>query len=544
MQRPLARSAGVARLAAPAALIPFVVLFGLFALALLAGPVAAQDRPAVEVSADGHETVIIVPSPTDGQVITRSDAVPYGTAPDWQNTLRRQVGALRVADMNGDGWADVVVGCYISNSYPPYTDWENLIYYNTGGALEADPSWVSADEVSTGDIEVALIDDDEYPDVFAANGGGLSYPSRIYYGGPGGPDPAPDWASQEPGGAWNNHALCIDIDHDGDTDVITANQGASPTDPSRPIFMFVNHDGALEQVPSWHSATLSIQGFLAAADYDGDGWEEVAVSKWSGYESGIYDNREGALQTSPIWTTGTTDSDKGVAWADVDQNGWPDLALGHSPTQVWFNDAGALAVGWESQASFFGHQDIAFCDVDHDGDEDLAETHFSNGQVHIYLNRDGVLDGPPSWTYDSPTVGTAIAFGDINGDQWPDLVVGNSGEPCVKVFYATPDLSAGPGGPEATPARLALVGNHPNPFNPSTRIVFELSAATAVDLEIFDPTGRRVRTLVRSVALDAGRHEAEWDGRDADGRLLPAGVYLCRLSAGPEVVTGSVVLVK
>jgi hypothetical protein len=56
--------------------------------------------------------------------------------------------------------------------------------------------------------------------------------------------------------------------------------------------------------------------------------------------------------------------------------------------------------------------------------------------VHIYLNDNGTLATTPSWTYDSPTVGTAIAFGDINGDGRPDLVVGNSGDPCVKVFYA------------------------------------------------------------------------------------------------------------
>jgi hypothetical protein len=518
-------------------------LLALLALLVLqASPVAAQDRAAVEVSDDGRETVVVRPSPTDGLVTKRGDEVPYGTAPDWQNALRRQVGALRVADLDGDGWNDVVVGCYISSSYPPYTDWENLIYFNTGGgALESDPSWVSADEVSTGDIQVALIDGDEYLDIFAANGGGTSYPSRIYYGGPGGPDPVPDWTSQEPGGAWNNHALCLDVDHDGDTDVITANQGASPTDPYRPMFMFVNHDGALEQVPSWQSAEISIQGFLAAADLDGDGWEEVAVSKWANFASGIHDNVGGLLATVPLWTTGDTDTDKGVAWADVDGNGWPDLALGHDPTQVWLNDGGSLAVGWESEATYFGHQDIAFCDVDRDGDPDLAETHFSNGQVHIYLNRDGVLDGPPSWTYDSPTVGTAIAFGDINGDLWPDLVVGNSGEPCVKVFLATPDISAAPG---ASPARPALVGSYPNPFNPSTTIVLELAAPAAVDLDILDARGRRIRTLAAGLELGAGRHRVAWDGRDAQGRAAPAGVYRCRLAAGKAVVTGSLVLVK
>ena len=64
--------------------------------------------------------------------------------------------------------------------------------------------------------------------------------------------------------------------------------------------------------------------------------------------------------------------------------------------------------------------------------------HFSNGKVHIYLNNTGSLDTLPSWTYDSAGVGTALAFGDINGDCWPDLVVGNSGDPSMMVFYAQP----------------------------------------------------------------------------------------------------------
>ena len=69
----------------------------------------AQDH-RLEISDDGLETVVLTPSPTDEKVIRGRSLVPYGSTPDWQNTLRRQVGGLQVADMNGDGWPDVVVG--------------------------------------------------------------------------------------------------------------------------------------------------------------------------------------------------------------------------------------------------------------------------------------------------------------------------------------------------------------------------------------------------------------------------------------------------
>jgi len=508
------------------------------ALILLASAALASEP--VEVTSDGLESVTVLPAATDGQVTVRNDEVPYGSQPDWSNTLRRQVGGLQVADMNGDGWADVVVGCYISNSFPPYDDWENLIYFNVEGVLETAPSWVSDDEVSTGDVQVGFVNDDEYPDLFAANGGGLSYSSVIYYGGPDGPSTSPGWSSNEPGGSWNNYGLLVDIDQDGDTDLITANQGASQSDPTRPLYMFRNHGGVLETVPSWQSAEESLQGFLAVADWDGDGWQELAVSKWVNYESGIYDNVDGALQTVPVWTTGDDDSDKGVAFADVDGNDWPDLALGHDPTQLWSNDGGSMSMDWESQASYHGHSDIRFCDVDRDGDQDLAECHFSDGKVHIYLNRDGVLDGAPSWTYDSSSVGTAIAFGDINGDEWPDLVVGNSGEPCVKVFLAEVDVT----GVEVPEVGLRFVGAAPTPFNPRVSIRFEMPTTASVVLTVHDTRGQLVTTLVHGQSLDAGQHSVAWDGYNDQGQKLPTGVYLCRLEAGGQSARTKVVLVK
>ncbi len=513
------------------------------AMVLLCSVVAVTlaQGTAVEVSEDGQHTVVLGRTETDGRVAVFRSGVPYGTAPDWENDLRRQVGALQVVDMNGDGLEDVVVGCYHSDSYPPYEHWENLIYFNIGGELEASPSWVSTDEVSTGDLQVADINDDSYPDIFAANGGVEMSPSVIYWGGPSGPSPTPGWVSAEPGRAWNNYALPFDFDHDGDVDVITANQGNSPSDPYRPIYIFFNAGGTLATVPGWQSAETSIQNFLAFADYDRDGWEDLAVSKWVNFESGIYRNLNGQMQITPAWTTGDDDSDKGVAWADVDGDSWSDLALGHDPTQLWGNDNGTLSVVWTSGASYFGHSDIRFCDVDRDGDEDLAEVHFSDGKVHIYLNENGTLAGGPSWTYDSPTVGTAIAFGLINADAWPDLVVGNSGEPCVKVFYAQPSI--GVDTPDAPAPSAALSACYPNPLGSETAIRFRLGGATGVRLEVFSIDGTRVCTLLDQ-QMSAGDHQVLWDGRNGQGQLLPSGVYFCHLVDGARRLTARVSILR
>ena len=406
----------------------------LIAVVLASSGVALAAGPQVEVSADGHEVVMVSPVVTPS-VEGVNTGVPYPAAPDWQNTLRVQVGGLQVADMNGDGAADLVVGCYHSDSYPPYTDWRNLIYFNTGSELEATPSWVSSDQVSTGDIQVALINDDPYPDVFAANGGYEMADSVIYFGGPTGPSPTPGWYAAEVARSWTNYAKPFDVDHDGDVDVVTANQGNSPTDPYRPIYMYENVGGVLESIPSWESLEWSIQNFLDFADLDGDGWEDLAVSKWANFESGVYRNLAGTPETTPMWTTGNTDSDKGVGWADMDGNGWPDLALGHDPTLVYRNDGGMLTPAWAATGSYFGHSELRWFDVDVDGDPDLAEVHFGNGTAHIYLNRNGLLDSSPTWSYDAAPVGTAIAFGDIDRDGLPDLVIGYSGEPSIVVFY-------------------------------------------------------------------------------------------------------------
>ncbi len=76
-----------------------------------------------------------------------------------------------------------------------------------------------------------------------------------------------------------------------------------------------------------------------------------------------------------------------------------------------------------------------------------------------------------------------------------------------------------------------LIGNWPNPFNPSTILAFSLEHPAEVTLSIHDVEGRRVRHLA-SGSYAAGAHSIEWDGRDDAGKALASAVYLARISGG------------
>ncbi|MEM9665101.1 MAG: FG-GAP-like repeat-containing protein [Bacteroidota bacterium] len=81
------------------------------------------------------------------------------------------------------------------------------------------------------------------------------------------------------------------------------------------------------------------------------------------------------------------------------------------------------------------------------------------------------------------------------------------------------------------PTAPRLLGNYPNPFNPTTSIQYQLHTTTDVRLTVYDVLGNEVAVLVEGMR-PAGTYEARWDGRDAAGRAVASGVYLYRLEAG------------
>jgi len=96
---------------------------------------------------------------------------------------------------------------------------------------------------------------------------------------------------------------------------------------------------------------------------------------------------------------------------------------------------------------------------------------------------------------------------------------------------------------ESLPQTFALRGNYPNPFNPTTNIVFDLPEAADVRFDVYDLLGRRV------MALDARPFDAGAARLLAiDASSLASGTYIYRLRAdlesGVQVQTGRMTLLK
>lgn len=82
----------------------------------------------------------------------------------------------------------------------------------------------------------------------------------------------------------------------------------------------------------------------------------------------------------------------------------------------------------------------------------------------------------------------------------------------------------------ALPADFMLHPNYPNPFNPTTTLLYELPERSQITLAIYDIRGRMIR-LLKSDSEEGGRHQMAWDARDAQGIPVGSGIYFVTLRA-------------
>ncbi len=193
-----------------------------------------------------------------------------------------------------------------------------------------------------------------------------------------------------------------------------------------------------------------------------------------------------------------------------------------------------LVFGWESPANFTGDYYFVLTDS-----LNMIYSHFygkcgtkSNNcsipyhLLEYYLHSEGLERVSGTW--------------DVVADYGTKTVASSNGP-----FKLTIDGSSVSNGGDKTniPGEFKLYPNHPNPFNPTTVISFDLPEEEHVSVVIYNLLGNEVRT-VSNRRRTAGRHHAVWDGKDNLGEPLNSGIYFYSIIAGKERRIDKMTLLK
>ena len=93
------------------------------------------------------------------------------------------------------------------------------------------------------------------------------------------------------------------------------------------------------------------------------------------------------------------------------------------------------------------------------------------------------------------------------------------------------------------PSRYLLLKNYPNPFNPSTKIIFGVAQRGSVKLIIYDALGRIVKNLINE-ELNAGNYTLEWNAITNENKKVTSGVYFVKLITSEGIKTVKMMMLK
>ena len=128
------------------------------------------------------------------------------------------------------------------------------------------------------------------------------------------------------------------------------------------------------------------------------------------------------------------------------------------------------------------------------------------------------------------------------GITWCQMV---NAAPPSDVYYCHKDTlvaAVEERGDVSSPVPSMLYQNYPNPAYGKTMIRFTVPNNTDISLDIYDISGRLVRTLARGIP-GAGSYFSVWNGKDSKGKEVPSGIYLYTLKAGQYTETRKLLLV-
>lgn len=282
---------------------------------------------------------------------------------------------------------------------------------------------------------------------------------------------------------------------------------------------------------------------LDAGDLDGDGDPDLVLNGFwletpAAPRTGAFTEHE----VDDRWYSGQSgtwqiNSSKVVA-ADVDRNGTVDVVLSHSELPgypvSWYSASDPKNGPWVEHVitpSYDLCHTLQVADFDLDGHQDVLAGAMADSDdrgLTLFLGDRGA-----AWiAHPIQALGSYSAeIGDLDADGDLDVVdVRNHDQTPTEIRRNDAERPVSAGVP---PGRHLQVHAHPNPFNPSTLIRFELKRTGLAAVRILDSRGHVVRRLAAAV-MASGDHALRWNGRDDRGRAAAAGAYRVVVTQGDD----------
>jgi hypothetical protein len=481
-----------------------------------------------DLDGDGALEIIGSSWNTNQIYVFRGDGSVY---PGWPQTMNNKNWATpAVGDLDHDGIPEIVVNNVGANTYVWHRDGTE---FRDG---DNNPATLGIFQARPGETfnrsSPALFDvdgDGKLEIIFGTNyANGTN--NRIHCLRNNGQD-APGWPRYTgTGGAIVSSPTVADLNHDGIPEifVVAENDSLHVLEPNGQ-----NFPGFPKSFLTTAWELDSLTPSPAVGDFDHDGkLEMVVVSVVSIHESKIYlMDYTGTVRPGwPRSLPGLSESSPVVADINGDQQ--LDIVFGigggsdNDPSQLCaFNRDGTDISGFPIAMGGAPRSAPTICDFDGDGKVDIVLAGFDR-KLHVWSMPFPYNPYLAPW----PTFrGNAYRTGVFR--DHPTVGLGGDGLPAGR----------------AAPARLTMLPNVPNPFNPSTSVRFEVPATSSgmveVRVDVVDVAGRHIRTLLAE-QLSAGAHAVRWDGRDDHGGAVGSGVYFAHVTAAGESQSLKMTLAK
>lgn len=293
------------------------------------------------------------------------------------------------------------------------------------------------------------------------------------------------------------------------------------------------------------------------ADWDEDGDPDLIVGDYRG-RVWLYINN--GSPKNPVLKSGgriLADGEKidvgnfaAPVVADWNNDGRKDLIVGSTNENIHVfintgrNDAPVFRASFIVENVQHKDSHPEFVDLNHDDKKDLVVGE-NEGYVYFYPNRGSKTN--PAFSDRQRLLLKVNAFARIEVTDWgadgqPDLLVGSE-EGFINIYSDLSIVSDIESPVISGLSGYRLFQNFPNPFNPGTTIRYVLPAPSEVRIEIYNTSGKRIRTLLNGFH-PSGKHELFWDGINQQGKPAASGLYVYKLITKQNVLSRKMLLLR